>query len=157
MLPILERPENFRMKQKLAAIEQNAVTAAAEVTAEAELQQVKATYLGRKGALTAIMKDLGQLPVEERPQVGALVNEVKARLEEVFAHRQETLQQQLLSRRLAEERIDVTLPGRGPRLGHRHPISRTMSEIIAIFQRLGFSIRGGPEIEKEVNELIPVK
>jgi len=137
------------MKQKLADIELAAAEVAQQISSEAELQQEKARYLGRKGELTAIMKGMGQLSAEERPQVGALANQVKERLEELFSERLNELHQAELDRRLATERIDVTLPGRRVRSGNKHPIVQITEEITEIFAALGFGVAEGPEVEKD--------
>ncbi|HKL24965.1 MAG TPA: phenylalanine--tRNA ligase subunit alpha [Desulfuromonadales bacterium] len=137
------------MKQKLAEIEQTATEVARTLSSEAELQQEKARFLGRKGELTAIMKGMGRLSAEERPQVGALANQVKERIEALFGRRQEELRRQELDRRLSTEKIDVTLPGRRSRMGSKHPITKITEEIIDIFASLGFGVAEGPEVEKD--------
>lgn len=137
------------MKDKLNKIEEAATRAAAGVTTEAELQQARARYLGKKGEITAVMKGMGQLSAEERPLVGALANEVKVRLEDVFTGRQESLRQELMQQKLASEKLDVTLPGRRQRFGYKHPISQVTEEIVEIFAALGFGVAEGPEIEKD--------
>ncbi len=137
------------MKQKLADIELAAAEVSQKISSEAELQHEKARFLGRKGELTAIMKGMGQLSAEERPLVGALANEVKQRLEELFSRRQDELRQQDLDRRLATEQIDVTLPGRRLRTGNKHPIVKITEEITEIFTALGFGVAEGPEVEKD--------
>jgi phenylalanyl-tRNA synthetase alpha chain len=137
------------MKDKLNKIEAAALQSATEAVTEAELQQVRARYLGRKGEITAVMKGMGQLSSEERPLVGVLANEVKNRLETAFAERQEGLRQELMQQKLADERLDVTLPGRQQRRGYKHPITQVTEEIVAIFATLGFGVVEGPEIEKD--------
>ncbi len=137
------------MKDKLNKIEAEALHSAANVVTEAELQQVRARYLGRKGEITAVMKGMGQLSAEERPLVGALANEVKDRLEAAFAERQDVLRNELMQQKLANERLDVTLPGRNQRHGSKHPITQVTEEIVAIFAALGFGVAEGPEIEKD--------
>ena len=137
------------MKDKLSKIEEAALLSAVEAVTEAELQQVRARYLGRKGEITAVMKGMGQLTPEERPLVGALANEVKDRLEAAFTERQEGLRQELMQQSLASEKLDVTLPGRVQRRGYKHPITQVTEEIVAIFAALGFGVVEGPEIEKD--------
>ena len=137
------------MKDKLKSIEQEAVQATAAAASEADLQQVRARYLGRKGEVTTVMKGMGQLSAEERPLVGALVNEVKGRLESLFAARQDALRQEILQRRLASEKLDVTLPGRHGRKGYKHPVTQVTEEIVSIFTALGFGVAEGPEVEKD--------
>jgi len=137
------------MNEQLAALEQAAAQAAGQANSEFDLQQVKARFLGRKGDLTAIMKGLGALSDAERPLLGALVNEVKARLEILFNQRLDALRSLELQRRLAAERIDVTLPGRRRRHGSKHPITLVTEEIVAIFAGLGFGVAEGPEVERD--------
>ena len=137
------------MKDKLNKIEEAALQSATVAATEAELQQVRARYLGRKGEITAVMKGMGQLSPEERPLAGALANQVKDRLEAAFAERQESLRQELMLQKLANERLDVTLPGRRRRRGYKHPITQVTEEIIAIFAALGFGVAEGPEIERD--------
>jgi phenylalanyl-tRNA synthetase alpha chain len=137
------------MKAKLKKIEEAALQAAAATATEVELQQVRARYLGRKGEITAVMKGMGQLTPEERPLAGALANEVKDRLEAAFAERQEGLRHELMQQNLANERLDVTLPGRKQRRGYKHPITQVTEEIVAIFAALGFGVAEGPEIERD--------
>jgi phenylalanyl-tRNA synthetase alpha chain len=137
------------MNTELAALEKAAAQAVSEAPSEFDLQQVKANFLGRKGQLTAIMKGMGALPPEARPVVGALANEVKERLEVLFSERLEELRALELQRRLAAERIDVTLPGRRQRQGTKHPITQVTEDIVAIFASLGFGVAEGPEVERD--------
>lgn len=137
------------MKDKLNKIEEAALLAANEASGEVELQQVRARFLGKKGEITAVMKGMGQLSPEERPLIGGLANEVKSRLEAAFALRQENLRQELMQRKLASERLDVSLPGRVRKPGFKHPITQVTEEAVGIFSALGFGVAEGPEIEKD--------
>lgn len=137
------------MKDKLNKIEEAALQAANEAAGEVDLQQVRARYLGKKGEITAVMKGMGQLSAEERPLIGGLANEVKGRLEVVFAERQEALRQEAMQQKLANERLDVTLPGRVQRRGFKHPITQVTEEVVGIFSALGFGVAEGPEIEND--------
>jgi phenylalanyl-tRNA synthetase alpha chain len=137
------------MQDKLSSLERSALETFAGVTSEVDLQQVKARYLGRKGEITAVMKGMGQLSPEQRPKVGALANEVKVRIEDAYALRLEQLRQAQMERQLAEERLDVTLPGRHRWAGHKHPVTLVTEEIVEIFAALGFGVAEGPEIEKD--------
>ncbi|NJC89215.1 MAG: phenylalanine--tRNA ligase subunit alpha [Desulfuromonas sp.] len=137
------------MNKQLAALEQAAAHAAGEVSSELDLQQVKARFLGKKGELTALMKGVGSLPAARRPVLGALANEVKDRLETLFNERLEELRAVELRRRLAAERVDVTLPGRRLRPGSKHPITQVTEEIVGIFASLGFGVAEGPEVERD--------
>ncbi len=118
-------------------------------TTLAELDQARVRYLGKKGELTQYLKTLGSLPPEERPKVGQAVNEAKKALQERIEARRIALEEAALSARLAEERIDVTLPGRGQAPGGLHPVTRTMERIEAFFGAIGFNVAEGPEIESD--------
>jgi len=113
------------------------------------LDHVRVRYLGKTGALTDFLKTLGKLPPEERPKAGQLVNEIKDILQEQISVRQETLLAAALSQKLAAEKIDVTLPGRGVELGSLHPVTRTLERLQDCFLKMGFSIAEGPEIETD--------
>ncbi len=118
-------------------------------TTLAELDQARVRYLGKKGELTQYLKTLGSLPPEERPKVGQAVNEAKKALQERIEARRIALEEAALSARLVEERIDVTLPGRGQAPGGLHPVTRTMERIEAFFGAIGFNVAEGPEIESD--------
>ncbi len=117
----------------------------------AELEQAKARFLGKAGALTELLKGLGKLPAEVRREAGSRINAAKDRLEAALARRRDALAQQQLDARLAEEALDVTLPGRGSGRGRLHPITRTQDRIEAIFRSIGFDVADGPEIETDWN------
>ncbi len=121
----------------------------AAVTSLPVLDQVKARYLGKSGAVTALMKGLGALPVEARKQQGARINEVKEQVETLLKARREALQREALERQLAAESIDVTLPGRGDAPGGLHPVTRTLARIERLFASIGFAVADGPEIETD--------
>jgi phenylalanyl-tRNA synthetase alpha chain len=113
------------------------------------LEQAKARYLGRSGALTERLKGLAKLPAAERPAMGSRINVAKDRLEAALRRRREALQAAKLDARLREEALDVTLPGRGTGLGGLHPVSRTLERMEALFHSLGFEVADGPEIETD--------
>ena len=135
------------MKDKLEQIKTEAKKEFEEVKDEVNLQNVKARFIGRKGLLTEVLKEIPNLPADERPQVGKLVNEVKVFIEELYEKRLKVIKEEEQYRRVLEERVDITLPGRGVRLGGKHPITQVMEEIIRIFERMGFEVAEGPEIE----------
>jgi phenylalanyl-tRNA synthetase alpha chain len=137
------------MKDRLEEMLQVAGAAMNEADSESALQDVRVRFLGKKGELTAIMKEMGRLTAEERPVFGALANRVKEELETLFNSRQQTIREAEIARRLASERIDVTLPGRSAFVGTRHPITQVAEEICEIFSSLGFGIEEGPEVEKD--------
>jgi phenylalanyl-tRNA synthetase alpha chain len=123
-----------------------AIEAAADVAA---LEELRVSYLGKKGALTGLLKGLGQLSAEERPKAGAEINAVKQVLNEQLNARKESLQSEALSAQLAVEAIDVTLPGRRAEAGALHPITRTIQRMETFFASMGFDVVEGPEIEDD--------
>lgn len=123
-----------------------AIDAAADVAA---LEELRVSYLGKKGALTGLLKGLGQLSAEERPKAGAEINAVKQVLNEQLNARKESLQTEALSAQLAAEAIDVTLPGRRAEAGALHPITRTIQRMETFFASMGFDVVEGPEIEDD--------
>ncbi|ESQ15547.1 MAG: hypothetical protein N838_08360 [Thiohalocapsa sp. PB-PSB1] len=131
---------------ELRAAASDAVQSAANL---AELEQVRIRYLGKSGLLTAQLKALGTLPKEQRPAVGQIINQVKTAVQEQIDVRKQALQRVALEQRLVGEHIDVTLPGRGQRLGGLHPITRTLQRIERLFANAGFAVVEGPEIEDD--------
>jgi len=123
-----------------------AIEAAADVAA---LEELRVSYLGKKGVLTGLLKGLGQLSAEERPKAGAEINAVKQVLNEQLNARKESLQSEALSAQLAAEAIDVTLPGRRAEAGALHPITRTIQRMETFFASMGFDVVEGPEIEDD--------
>ena len=123
-----------------------AVQQAADINA---LEQLRVQYLGKKGELTQVMKTLGNIPPEERPQVGAMVNDAKQRVQSVLNARKSDMEAAALNARLAAERVDVTLPGRGQTTGGLHPVTRTMERIEEFFSRVGYTVAEGPEVEDD--------
>jgi phenylalanyl-tRNA synthetase alpha chain len=114
-----------------------------------ELENVKARYLGKSGVLTELLKSLGKLSAEERPAMGSRINEAKNILEATLKNRRNVIQEKELSAKLAEEALDITLPGRGIGKGGLHPVTQTLSRIEALFHSVGFSVASGPEIETD--------
>jgi phenylalanyl-tRNA synthetase alpha chain len=124
----------------------------AEIAAAADaaaLDQVRVRLLGKKGAVTEQLKELGKLPPAERPAAGARINEAKAQLAAALEARAAVLERAAIARELDAGRIDVTLPGRGQRPGALHPVTRTRLRIEEIFRRAGFGIAEGPEVEDD--------
>ncbi len=135
--------------EELQQILDQAVQQFALISDEAELEQVKARYLGKEGSLTVLLKGLGKLSAEERPAAGARINQVKQGIEAALLQRREALQQNRLAQKLAAESLDVTLPGRGTGTGGLHPVTRTLERIEQLFHSLGFASASGPEIEHD--------
>ena len=113
------------------------------------LEQLRVHYLGKKGELTQVMKTLGNLSAEERPQAGALINAAKDQVQDALNSRKATLEQAALSAKLAAEKIDVTLPGRGQTSGGLHPVTRTLERVEQFFTHIGYGIAEGPEVEND--------
>ncbi len=124
----------------------SAIEGAADMRA---LDEVRVHYLGKSGLLTVQLKKLGTLPKDERPQAGQAINLAKQELATQIDARKEVLERQVLEQRLADERIDVTLPGRGMGQGGLHPVTRTMERIEELFAHAGFTVKEGPEIEDD--------
>ena len=135
--------------EELQQILDHALQQFAAIGDEAELEQVKAKYLGKEGSLTALLKGLGKLSAEERPAAGARINQVKQSIEAALQQRRDALQQNKLAQKLAAEALDVTLPGRGLGTGGLHPVTRTLERIEQLFHSLGFATSSGPEIESD--------
>lgn len=119
------------------------------ITQAAELEQVKSRYLGKAGVMTELMKALGKLPAEQRPEAGSAINQAKERILAALETRRSALRDLELASRLAAETLDVTLPGRGAATGGLHPVTRTLARIEALFHSIGFEIAQGPEIETD--------
>ncbi|MFP5469674.1 MAG: phenylalanine--tRNA ligase subunit alpha, partial [Alphaproteobacteria bacterium] len=115
----------------------------------AALESVRIAILGKKGALTELMKGLGAMSAEERKIMGPALNGAKDQLSAAIAARSQALHAQALDARLAQERIDVTLPARPEIRGAIHPVSQVIDEVIAIFGDMGFSVAEGPDIESD--------
>jgi phenylalanyl-tRNA synthetase alpha chain len=137
------------MKEKLEALLNEALSEVGAASTEEGLQELRVKYLGKKGALTSVMKGLGALSPEERPVLGQVVNTVKARLEEAFDGRAAQVRESAKAAKVAAERVDVTLPGRRTAIGSRHPITLVTEEICSIFAALGFAVAEGPEVEHD--------
>lgn len=135
------------MKEQLEAIKNQALSALSEVDGLSALDTLRVKYLGKKGELTAILKQMGKLTPEERPVIGQLANEIRASIENVIEETENKLKQEAKKQRLLSETLDVTMPGNKNTIGHRHPLSIVLDEVKDIFIGMGFKITTGPEIE----------
>ena len=135
------------MREELQALKEQALAELGAVTTPDELKDLRIKYLGKKGPMTEILRGMGALPAEERPKIGQIVNEVKSALETAINAKTEVLE--ALKARLANEKVDITLPGRTQNCGHLHPVTLTLREIKKIFMRMGFDVMEGPEIESD--------
>lgn len=135
--------------QELSELVQQAASDIESASDLTVLDAVRVTYLGKKGQLTARLKDLSKLPAEERPAAGQEINKAKKVVQESLNTRRDVLQSDALAQKLIADAVDVSLPGRGKAMGGRHPVSRTAVRIEKIFRDAGFGIRTGPEIEDD--------
>jgi len=132
---------------KVEEIKASALEACSQAESVKELEQVRVRFLGKKGELTLLLRGMGQLPAEQRPHFGKLVNEVRDELESALAARETQLFQEEETRRLAAEALDITLPGRPMMRGTVHPVSQIIAETKSIFMNMGYEIVEGPEVE----------
>jgi len=139
------------MKEQLAALEAQALSAIAESTDPATLEEVRIQFLGRKGELTTVLKQMGILTPEERPAMGQIVNAVRENVTEAFYAKRDALDAEVLNVQLLAETLDITIPGKVPEIGRQHPMMRTLDEALDIFIGMGFSIAEGPEVEFSAN------
>lgn len=135
------------MKDMLNNIREQASQALAGAATTAEVEELRVRLLGKKGELTAILKQMGKLSEDERPAMGKLANETRAHIEDLIEARNSELSSKMLLQQLEEERIDITLPGVDPHVGHRHPLNTVLDEITEIFLGMGFDVVDGPEVE----------
>ncbi len=115
----------------------------------ADLDKIRIHFLGKKGALTKLLKTLGNLPKEERPKMGEAINQAKAKVQAQLTKRRDYLENLVLEKRLLTEKIDVSLPGRNVEMGGLHPITTTLNRIQSLFSQNGFVVETGPEIEDD--------
>jgi len=135
----------------LAALEAQARDDVARAPSLQALTEVRARYLGRKGSVSGLLRRIGELPAVERSRVGQEANASKARIEQLVAERRSALERGDVERTLRERRLDVTLPGAAPPLGHLHPLTTVVREVERFFLGRGFSIEEGPEVETDYN------
>ena len=133
----------------LEEIIQQAEQAVAAASDPAALDAVRVNFLGKKGQLTDLMKELGKLPKEEKPKAGQAINQAKQQVQALINEKGQQLRDAEIKAKLAAESIDVTLPGRANELGGLHPVTRTIERIESFFGELGFSVKAGPEVEDD--------
>lgn len=135
--------------ENLEALTQQALAAVAAAEDVAALDQVRVQYLGKKGEISALMKNLGNVAPEDRPKIGAVINEARDQVQTALNARKADLEKAALNAKLASETIDVTLPGRGIQEGSLHPVTRTLERIEAFFANAGYQVKEGPEVEDD--------
>lgn len=153
------------MKDQLLKIKEKAIAAIEKAADIKSAEELRVTLLGKKGELTAILKQMGGLSAEERPVIGQLANEVRQSLEAAISQRMEQLKAAETERRLRKEQLDVTMPGKRFEEGRRHPLNLVLDELKDIFRGMGYSVVDGPEVEEtkyvfdmlEINEGHPAR
>ena len=135
------------MKALMQGLKDKALKAIVEADSLESLEALRIKYLGKKGELTAILKQMGRLSAEERPIMGQLANQLRAELESSIETTRTKLEAAALEARLKLEAVDVTIPGDELKLGHKHPMYKALDEIKDIFVGMGFTVLDGPEVE----------
>ena len=137
------------MKEKIEAIRAAAKAAIEKTASENEIEELRVKYLGKKGELTAMLKQMGSLSPEERPAMGQLVNEAKQRLEALITEKKTEMKQKATEAKLKAETIDITMPAKEVKTGGIHPLNLVVNDMIDIFQSMGFDVVDGPEVETD--------
>ena len=138
------------MEEKINRLKQEAAELIRQkVKNLSELNDIRVKYLGKKGEITGFLRGLGQLSQEDRPRLGQIVNEARRQIEALIAEKNAELKEHEMADRLANEKLDVTLPGRYTWRGRLHPLTLTLNRIKDIFLAMGFSVEEGPEIERD--------
>ncbi|HIR86932.1 MAG TPA: phenylalanine--tRNA ligase subunit alpha, partial [Candidatus Limivicinus faecipullorum] len=135
------------MKELMQQLRESAVKAILECEGAESLEALRVKYLGKKGELTAILRQMGSLSAEERPAMGQLANQLRSDIENAIEQRKNQLSSALLEKKLRDEALDVTMPGEKVQLGHKHPMYNVLDQIKDIFIGMGFEIVDGPEVE----------
>ena len=135
------------MKEQLESIRQQALAALEDAATPAALEELRVKLLGKKGELTAVLKQMGKLSAEERPVMGQMANSVRAAIEEKLEERKATIHAAALEAKLAAEPIDVTIPGKEFNIGHQHPMNQVLQQIKDTFVGMGYQVVEGPEVE----------
>ena len=139
----------MNMEEKVNQIKQEALDEISNAKVMQELENARVKYLGKKGTLTEILKMMGGLSPEERPVLGSIVNKAKSELEEKIGAKEEVLKKEELAKKLADEKIDVSLPSNKITRGSKHPLTRVIEEIEDLFVSMGYIVEAGPELETD--------
>lgn len=135
--------------ENLSSLTQEALQLVVKVDNLDSLEQVRVDFLGKKGHLTALLKSLGQLSAEERPEAGAKINAAKEQISDALSAKKAALEEAQIAQQLSAQSVDITQPGRQAEIGGLHPVSRTLERIVAIFAGAGYAVEEGPEIEDD--------
>ena len=137
------------MKEQLTAIRAAALAAVETAKTAAEVEELRVRFLGKKGEVSAILKQLGSLSAEERPVIGQLANEIRADIETAITNAKTALEKAAQAEKLKAESLDITMPGKQSDIGGLHPINVVLNDMINIFQSMGFDVVDGPEVETD--------
>jgi phenylalanyl-tRNA synthetase alpha chain len=137
------------MQDRLKELQAEALEKVAAAADLKELNDIRVSYLGKKGPITEVLKGMGKLSAEERPMMGALANEVRDAISGQIEVKQHELEEAAVQKQLAAEQIDVTLPGRPVKTGSHHPLTSIIEEIEDLFIGMGYTVEEGPEVEKD--------
>lgn len=137
------------MKEQLEEMRRQALEELSSTQAVKDLEDFRVRFMGKKGAVTGLLRGMGALPAEDRPKMGQLVNQLRQELEDAVANKMQTLQEEKKAARLAAETLDVTMPGTKAKIGGLHPLNVVLDDIIGIFQSMGFDVVDGPEVETD--------
>ena len=135
------------MKELMQSLREASLKAITEAQDMDLLETLRVKYLGKKGELTAILRQMGQLSAQERPAMGQLANQLRSDIENAIEARKTELSAALLEKKLRDEALDVSLPGEKQPIGHKHPMYNVLDQIKDIFVGMGFEIVDGPEVE----------
>lgn len=135
------------MKEQLEAIRNTALQELKSVEVMQELNALRVKYLGKKGELTAVLKQMGKLSAEERPVVGQIANDVRVSIEDFINNCENQIKEAEQAKRLEAEKLDITMPATRHKCGHKHPLSIVLDEVKEIFLGMGFDVATGPEVE----------
>lgn len=138
------------MREKLDQIKAEALEALKGIGTMEGLDGLRVKYLGKKGEITAILKQMGKLSPEERPIIGQMANQIRADIENALSAATGAVKEKMLEQRLKNEKLDVTIPGTAIQAGHKHPMTIVLDEVKDIFVGMGFTIAEGPEVELSV-------
>ncbi|RAI82281.1 phenylalanine--tRNA ligase subunit alpha [Macrococcoides goetzii] len=139
----------MELKDKLQALKEEAVQKVQSISEKKELQDIKVSYLGKKGVITGLMKEMKSLPNEEKPKFGQLVNDARQTVEKAIAEAEEKIQREMINKKLASETVDITLPGKALTSGASHPLNRIVEDIEDLFVGLGYEVVEGYEVESD--------
>ncbi len=139
------------LKEQLKNIEKEAKELFKDVDSLDSLEELRIEFLGKKGRITDVLRQMGKISAEERPIIGQVANQLKTRLNDLIVGRKSELEEVMKAKKLEEETIDVTLPGNRTKIGHRHPLTTITDQVKDIFIGLGFTIEEGPDIENQYN------